>query len=207
MPEQMISFNVLHPQPLLIVISGTSGVGKDAVIRGLKKRNLALHFVVTATSRLPRANEIPGVDYLFFSREEFEERIKKGEFIEHALVYDDYKGVPKWQIDQALQSGKDVILKLDTQGAETIRRLYPQAVLVFLVPKTTQEWVDHLTARNSETKETLSVRVETARAEVAKIELFDYAVVNAHEHLEAAVDEIIEIINVEHLRVHHRKTI
>lgn len=200
-----LSFDLLHPQPLIIVISGTSGIGKDAVIKGLKARETGLHFVITATSRLPRVNEKDGVDYFFYSKAEFERRIAAGEFIEHALVYDDYKGIPRSQIDEAIKSGKDVVLKLDVQGAATIRRLYPEAVLIFLVPNTVEEWYDRLCDRKSETAETLKVRVETAIQEVGQISLFDYIVLNAQDCLEAAVDEILTIIDVEHHRVHHRK--
>ena len=205
MQLNQLSFDLLHPQPLIIVISGTSGIGKDAVIKGLKKRNMPLHFVITATSRTPRSYERDGVDYFFFPKEEFEKRIEAGEFIEHALVYQDYKGIPRWQVDEALKSGKDVVLKLDVQGAATIRKLYPEAVLIFLIPNTVEEWFDRLCDRKSETPETLKVRIDTAIKEVAQIDIFDYVVLNAQDRLEAAVDDIVEIINGEHLRVHQRK--
>jgi guanylate kinase len=200
-----LSFDLLRPQPLLIVISGTSGIGKDAVIQSLKKRNVPIHFVITATSRAPRADERDGIDYFFYSTEEFEKRIAQGEFIEHALVYQDYKGIPRSQIEEALKCGEDVVLKLDVQGATTIRKLYPQAILVFLVPNTVEEWYDRLCDRRSETPASLKVRVATAIREVAQIDIFDYIVLNAHDHLEAAVDDIINILHIEHLRVHHRK--
>jgi len=200
-----LSFDLLHPQPLIIVISGTSGIGKDAVLKGLKSRNTPLHFVVTATSREPRNNEREGVDYFFISKEEFERRIEAGEFIEHAWVYEQYKGIPRSQVDLALKTGKDVVLRLDVQGAATIRKLYPEAVLIFLVPNTTEEWYDRLCARKSETPETLKVRVETAIKEVAQIDIFDYVVLNAQDRLESAIDDICAIIKVEHRRVHHRK--
>jgi guanylate kinase len=205
MPATDLSFDLLHPQPLIIVISGTSGIGKDAVIKGLKKRDLPLHFVITATTRPIRPGETDGVDYFFYTKEEFERRIANGEFIEHALVYQDYKGIPRSQVDEAIKSGKDVILKLDVQGAATIRQLYPESVLVFLVPSSTREWYDRLCARKSETAETLKVRVDTAIKETGQIGLFDYIVLNAQDRLEQAVDDIIDIIKVEHLRVHHRK--
>ena len=207
MEFKSLSFDLFHPKPLLIVISGTSGVGKDAVLRGLKHRDLGLHFVVTATSRAPRPDEQDGRDYFFYSREDFKERIARGEFIEYAYVYEDYKGIPRWQIDEALLSGRDVILRVDVQGAATLRGLYPEAVLIFLVPKTTEEWYNRLTARNSETPESLKVRVETAKQEVNQIDLFDYIVVNANECLEEAIDDIIDIINAEHHKTKHRKII
>jgi guanylate kinase len=200
-----LSFNVLHPQPLIIVISGTSGIGKDAVLNGLKNCSLPLHFVVTATSRPPRPEEKEGVDYFFISREEFEQRITKGDFIEYARVYQDYKGIPRIQVEEALKSGKDVILRLDVQGAATVRKLYPEAVLVFLVPNTTEEWYSRLCHRGTETTESLNVRVETAIREITQIDIFDYVVLNAQDRLDAAVQDVVNIIHTEHMRVHHRK--
>lgn len=207
MDSETLSFDLYHPQPLLIVISGASGIGKDAVLKGLKSRNLPLHFVVTATSRAPRPGEVNEKDYFFFSREEFKARIDNGEFIEYAMVYDDYKGALRSQVDDALRSGKDVILRVDVQGAETYRRMYPEAVLIFLIPKTMDEWFNRLKARNTETPENLKLRIDTAKEEVGHINTFDYVVVNAENLLEKAVDDIIEIINVEHRKVHHRKLI
>ena len=202
-----LSFDLYHPQPLLIVISGTSGIGKDAVLKGLRERNLPLHFVITATSREPRPEEVDGRDYFFFSKTDFEKRIENGEFIEHALVYNQYKGTPRWQIDDALKSGRDVVLRVDVQGAETFRKLYPEAILIFLIPNTLNEWFDRLKARNTETPENLKIRIETAKEEVSRIGLFDYLVVNADNMLDQAVDDIISIIKVEHHKVHHRKLI
>jgi guanylate kinase len=175
------------------------------VIKALKKRNLPLHFVITATSRPPRADEMNGRDYFFYSPQEFAERIQKGEFIEHAMVYDDYKGMPRSQVEEALKSSKDVIAKVDVQGAATLRRLYPQAVVIFITPSTVEEWYNRLKRRNTETEESLKTRVETAKNELSQIDLFDYIVVNAEGKIENAVDDIIDIINAEHHRVEHRK--
>ena len=205
MDSNSISFDLYHPKPLLVVISGTSGIGKDAVVKGLMRRDLPFHFVVTATSRAPRKDEVYGKDYFFFSKEEFEARIAKGEFIEYAVVYDQYKGVLRSQIDDALKSGKDVVMRLDVQGSATIRKLYPEAILIFLIPNNKEEWIERLMSRESETAENLQVRIETAKTEVAQIKLFDYVVVNAENLLEKAVDDIISIINCEHHKVNHRK--
>lgn len=202
-----LSFDLYRPQPLLIVISGTSGIGKDAVLQGLRDRNMGLHFVVTATSRSPRPNEVDGRDYFFFTREDFARRIKNGEFIEYAMVYDDYKGGMRSQVEDALKSGKDVVLRVDVQGAETYRKLYPEAILIFLIPHTIDEWYGRLKARNTESPENLKVRIDTAKEEVKKIELFDYVVVNAENCLDKAVNDILSIISVEHHKVHHRKLI
>lgn len=207
MELEELSFDLYRPQPLLIVISGTSGIGKDAVLQRLRERDLGLHFVVTATSRLPRPNEVDGKDYFFFTREDFARRIEKGEFIEYAMVYDDYKGGLRSEVDDALKSGKDVVIKVDVQGAETYRRLYPEAILIFLIPSNIDEWYGRLKARNTESPENLKVRIDTAKEEVKKINIFDYVVVNAENCLEEAVEDIVSIINVEHHKVHHRKLI
>jgi guanylate kinase len=201
-----LSFDILPPRPLLIVISGTSGVGKDAVINALKRRNLPLHFVVTATSRPPREDEVHGRDYFFYPWKEFNERIQKGEFIEHAVVYGDLKGIPRSQIEEALHSGKDVVAKVDVQGAATLRRLYPQALVIFLIPRNVEEWLGRLKGRNTDSGEKLNLRIKEAINEVAQMDLFDYIVVNADGEIEKAVDDVIDIINAEHHRVEHRKS-
>lgn len=195
----------IEQHPLLVVVSGPSGVGKDSVIQALKRRNLPLHIVVTSTNRKPRPNEVNGVDYNFVSTERFEEMIRQGELIEHAVVYGDYKGIPKQQIRDAFATGKDVILRVDVQGAARLRQLFPEAVLIFLVPTDEAELVQRLTARHSETPDSLQRRIETARQEMKKLPEFDYVVVNRDEQLETAVDKIIAIIEAEHHRVKQRK--
>jgi guanylate kinase len=203
--EQSLSFDLYRPQPLLVVISGPSGVGKDAVVKALKQRNQLIHFVVTMTSRAPRAGEVDGVDYFFTSRENFAELIEQDEFLEYALVYNDYKGIPRSQIRQALASGKDVILRVDVQGAATLRNLCPEAVLIYLIPANEREWLERLRTRKTETAESLAIRIHTARGELEHLAGFDYVVVNAQDQLDEAVDTIIAIIDAEHHRVHSRK--
>jgi guanylate kinase len=205
MGSEFISFDLYHPQPLLIVISGPSGVGKDAVVQTLQRRKSSLHFVVTATSRAMRANEVHGVDYFFVSEAEFKRMIANDELMEYALVYDQYKGIPKSQVRDALNSGKDVIMRVDVQGAATIRRLCPEAVLIFLIPTDQEEWIHRLKERRTETEESMNLRVETARQELTRLGEFDYVVVNAQNCLEEAVDAIEAIIEAEHHRVHPRR--
>jgi guanylate kinase len=205
MESEFISFDLFHPQPLLIVISGPSGVGKDAVVRLLQQRQSSLHFVVTATSRAMRENEVHGVDYIFVSETEFKGMIAHDELLEYALVYDQYKGIPKSQVRDALQSGKDVIMRVDVQGAATIRRLCPEAVLIFLIPTDQEEWIHRLKERHSETEESLNLRIATARQELTRLGEFDYVVVNAQNCLDEAVDAIEAIIDAEHHRVHPRR--
>lgn len=191
--------------PLLVVVSGPSGVGKDSVIQALKRRQLPLHVVVTTTDRQPRPTEIEGVDYNFVSTERFEEMIRNDELIEYARVYNDYKGIPKIQITGAFETGKDVIIRVDVQGAARLRSLFPEAVLVFLVPATMDELVQRLTARHSETPESLSRRIETTRLEMTRLPEFDYVVANPDDQLEQAVDKICSIITTEHQRINPRK--
>ena len=117
------SFYHPHRPPLLIVISGPSGVGKDTVIQRMKERRLPFHFVVTATTRPPRAGEVHGRDYFFVTKDEFAAMIESDELLEYAYVYNDYKGIPKQQVREALASGQDVIMRVDVQGAAKIRQL------------------------------------------------------------------------------------
>lgn len=207
MTSQAEPFDLLHPQPLLIVISGPSGIGKDSVLNELKRRGLPLHFVVTANTREPRPEEVHGVDYFFMTREEFLAGVERGEFLEHAKVYNDLKGIPRWQVDNALKSGKDVVLRVDVQGAETIRGLYPEAVLIYLIPRNYDEWYNRLVCRKTESAEDIKTRVEISVKEVEKIDIFDYLVVNAENLLCQAVDDIIGIIRTEHIAVNHRKIV
>jgi guanylate kinase len=200
-------FNIYHPEPLLIVISGPSGVGKDTVIQRMQERGLPFHFVVTATTRAPRPNEQHGIDYFFLSSDEFAEMIEQGELLEYAIVYNDYKGIPKQQVRQALASGKDVVMRIDVQGAATIRELSPDAVLVFLTTQSEDEMVNRLRVRKSETPEGLNLRIATARHESRRIDLFDYVVVNREFELDETVDTIVAIMNAERHRVKPRKVI
>jgi guanylate kinase len=187
-------------QPLMIVISGPSGVGKDTVLQRMKERQLPFHFVVTATTRPRRPGEVDGQDYIFVSRDKFAEMIEQNELLEHAYVYNDYKGIPKGQVRQALASGQDVVMRLDVQGAETIRKLCPEALLIFLSTETEDELIERLRARKTEDSEGLKLRIATARQELKRVGMFDYYVVNPSLRLESAVDTILAIIHAEHHR-------
>jgi guanylate kinase len=196
-------------EPLLIVISGPSGVGKDTILQHLKKRRVPFHFVVTAASRPARPGEVNGTDYHFVSAAEFTRMIEDDELLEYALVYGEYKGVPIDQVRQAFSSGKDVIMRLDVQGAARIRQLAPEAVLVFIVAGSEEELVQRLRARRTEKPDAINTRVATARQELQRIGEFDYCVVNPQGNVDAAVDGILAIINAEHApehaRVHQRQ--
>lgn len=191
--------------PLLIVISGPSGIGKDAVVGLLRKTNPDTHFVVTMNSRPPRCDEVEGRDYFFVSRETFEAMIEADELLEHAKVYSDYKGIPKSQVREAFASGKDVVMRLDVQGAMTIRRICPEAILIFLTASSREEWVNRLLERRSETPEELELRFTTAEQEYALIDKFDYLVVNSDSHLDKTIEDIQAIIRAEHMKTNPRK--
>ncbi|HEY5573336.1 MAG TPA: guanylate kinase [Anaerolineales bacterium] len=198
-------YNPNHHEPLIIVISGPSGVGKDTVIQHMKARDLPFHFVITATTRPPRADEEHGLDYFFVSSDEFAEMIERGELLEYAIVYNDYKGIPKEQVRQALESGRDVVMRVDVQGAATIRGKTKDAVLIFLTSQNEEELVHRLMARKTETREGLKLRIATARQELKRIHEFDYVVLNRENELDETVDTILAIIRAEHHRVHPRK--
>jgi guanylate kinase len=195
----------MQPQPLLVVISGPSGVGKDSVIARMKEMDLNLHFVVTATTRPARTEEVNGVDYFFLTSDQFAEMIDQGEFLEYAIVYNDYKGIPKEQVRHALATGKDVVMRVDVQGAATIRSICPEALLIFLTTQDEEEMVTRLKIRKTETPEGLNLRIATARQELKRIHEFDYVVVNREGELEEAVETILSILHAEHHRVKHRK--
>ncbi|KAG7018672.1 Guanylate kinase 2, chloroplastic/mitochondrial, partial [Cucurbita argyrosperma subsp. argyrosperma] len=199
---------VPNPSPLIIVISGPSGVGKDAVIKRLREVREGLHFVVTATSRPIRPGEVDGKDYYFVSKEEFLALIERNELLEYALVYGDYKGIPKRQIRDFMAKGYDIVLRVDIQGAETLRKILGNsAVFVFLMAENELKLVERLINRKTETKESLMVRVATAREEVKHVNNFDYVVVNAEGKLESAVKLVESIIDAEKAKVWQRNAV
>lgn len=188
--------------PKLIVISGPSGVGKDTIARRLiERRPDTFYFVVTATTRPIREGEVHGHDYFFVSNDEFARMIEENELLEYAVVYNDYKGIPKQQIRDALASGKDVIMRVDVQGAATIRKLIPNAIFVFLMTETEESLVRRLEERKSETAEGLKLRTATARQEIKRMREFDYCVINFENQQEDAVNRILNIIDAAHCRV------
>jgi guanylate kinase len=198
-------YHVLDRHPLLIVISGPSGVGKDTVLQRMKERNTPIHFVVTATTRPARPGEVHGRDYFFVSNDEFAEMIEQGELLEYAIVYNDYKGIPKQRVREALASGQDVVLRLDVQGAQTVRMLVPDALLIFLTAASEPELEERLRERKTETPEGLKLRIATARQEMKRIQEFDYVVVNPDYELDQTVDTLLAIIEAEHCRVKPRQ--
>jgi guanylate kinase len=189
------------PLPVLVVISWPSGVGKDATIQLVKERGYPCYFVVTATTRPQRPGEVDGVDYHFVSEAEFAEMIANGELIEHAVVYDQYKGIPKAGVRAALASGRDVVMRVDVQGAATVRELAPEAVTIFLTAETEEALIERLRRRHTEDEAQLQRRIVTARAELERANEFKYRVMNCECNLDETVDQVIAIIQAEKCRL------
>ena len=202
---QLINTNDPVPNPLLVVISGPSGVGKDVTLKRMQEMGCPFHFVVTTTDRAPRPGEVDGVDYLFVSSAEFQRMINHDELLEHAIVYGQHKGVSKAQVRGALESGQDVMMRLDVQGAATIRQLVPDAVLIFLTAESEDVLVARLTERRTESQEAIRTRLENARQEMGRINEFDYVVVNQDRQLDRTVEMIMSIITAEKCRVWQRE--
>jgi len=186
--------------PLLIVISGLSGAGKDSVLQRMKERGFPFQFVVTATDRPPRPNEVHSRDYFFYTTAEFERMIAVGELLEHAWVYGQHKGIPRAHVREALASGQDVVMRLDVQGARTVKGLIPAAITVFLLCESEEELIERLRARRTESEEALHHRLAKAREEMDCIPDFDYVVVNRRHTLDVTVDDVAAIIRAEHCR-------
>ena len=201
----MIDINALYaalsaPRPVLVVISGPSGVGKDATVQRMRALNYPFYFVVTATTRPRRPHETEGVDYYFVSKSEFADMIERNELLEYAIVSGDYKGIPKRHIREALASGRDVVLRIDGQGAATIRRLIPQAVTIFLAPESEADLIERLSKRQTESPDELKMRIATARKEILRLSEFDYVVVNRHNRLDDTVEQVRAILRAEKCR-------
>ncbi len=189
--------------PLFIVVSGPSGVGKDVTLKRMKQRGAPFHFLVTNTTRPKRPGEVEGVDYHFNTPEQFNLKLERGEFLEHALVYGYQYGNSKAEIEAFLAKGQDVILRIDTQGAETIRHKVAGAVFIFLVA-TSAELEKRLRARHTESEQALQIRLRMSAVEMREMYKFDYIVMNRDDHLDQAVDEIQAIIRAEKLRAQPR---
>ena len=200
----MCTYSEFYPhqhEPLLVVISGPSGAGKDSVIKSMKARGVPFHFVVTATSRQRRPGEREGVDYRFLAPEEFQRRLRCGDFIEHAVVYGDHYGVPKGELMGALAAGRNAVLRVDVQGARTLRRLLPDAIFVFVMAESEDEHLRRLRRRGSETEQTLQHRAAKLRHELTYLPEFDYLVVNRRCRLEEAAAQLEAIATAERNRV------
>lgn len=188
-------------RPLLVVLSGPSGVGKDATMERMRELGIPFYQVVTATTRPQRPMEQSGVDYHFVSIQRFAEMMESQELLEHAVVYGDHKGIPKSEVRKGLDSGLDVVLRVDVQGAATIRKMVSQAVTIFLVASSEEEMVERLHQRRTEAPGKLAMRIATAREELRRLNEFKYVVVNRDDQLDEAVRQVVSIMTAERCRV------
>lgn len=184
----------MNKRGVLLIISGPSGVGKGTVINRLFEMDGNLYFSVSATTRKPRAGEIDGVHYKFKTREEFEHDIETGEMLEHATFSGNYYGTPRSAIEEKLAQGKDVILDIEIQGAKNVKRLMPEAVLVYILPPSIEELKKRLIGRNTEDAESLSRRLHTAYTELHEApDMYDYFIVNDMvDNAAVKIEDIIE---------------
>lgn len=204
-PDLIMQPGLRTSPPLLLVLSGPSAVGKDVVMARMKERGMPFHFAITATTRPKRDYEIDGVHYYFRTVEQFQEMLAQEELLEHATVYGNYYGPPKFGVREALARGEDVILRIDVQGADYIRRTVEGAILVFLAPGSYEELISRLTNRGTETPETLAVRLATYEKEMQEVDKFDYIVINRQGELDLAADQIAAIFLAEKAKVHPRQ--
>lgn len=179
----------------LFVISGPSGAGKSTIVKELLRSAPDLILSVSATSRAPRQGEKNGVHYFFISREEFEEKIKSGYFLEWAEVHGNLYGTPKDFVLKNLSEGRSVILEIDVQGALKVKESFPDAVLIFVEPPDFNELEKRLKERNTDDETSIQIRLENARYEMALAKYYNYRVVN--KDLQKTVDEILRIIREE----------
>ncbi len=186
--------------PLFVVLSGPSGAGKDAVLDEMARRGHAFHRVITCTTRPPRENEHDGVDYFFATDAEFDALIASNGLLEHAVVYGHRSGVPRQQVVDMLRQGLDVYVRTDVQGAASIRRLAPGAVLVFIAPSSVDELEERIRARGADDEERIQRRLKAAHEEMARRGEFEYVIVNEPGYLEATVDRLLEVLDVERLK-------
>lgn len=195
----------LPEKPLLIVLSGLSGAGKDAVLTRMKESGILFTHITTITTRPRRINEKKDVDYHFVSKEKFQEMIDHKELLEWATVYGNWYGIPRKPITEALNRGEDTIVKVDVQGAATIKKILPQAVFIFLTTSSIKELVSRLKQRHTESTAELALRTKTAEEEIKKLNLFDYVVINRQDEIDRAVSDIRAIITAEKRRVTPRE--
>ena len=193
--------------PLLVVLSGPSGVGKDAVLTRMKELGRPFYYVITATTRPCRAGEKDGKDYHFLSQEKFQQMINEKQLLEWAKVYGNYYGVPRDEVARALSGGMDVIVKVDIQGAATIKKILPQAVFIFLMPPSMEELEGRLKQRCSEASIDLALRLEEARKEIESLSLFDYAIISYYGKLDELVSQVDAIVTAERCRVKPRNVV
>jgi guanylate kinase len=191
--------------PLLVVLSGPSGVGKTTLTRALVEQGWPGYIVVTATTRRPRNGEIDGVHYHFCSHQQFQEMVRTGQLLEHAEVHGNQYGVPVAPVREQLGSNRDVILTIDPQGANTIRHRTKGAVFIFLAPESLEDLTSRLDLRGQDSPEQRALRLINAEREMAQLPSYDYVIINRRERLQEAIDQLRAIMLAEHCRVNPRR--
>lgn len=176
----------------LVIVSGPSGAGKDTIVNELLKRDERLSLSVSATSRAPRGEEKDGIAYYFLSEKEFESKIGNEEFIEYAKYGESYYGTLKADVQSRIENGKTVILVIEVQGAENVKRMYPDVLSVFIMPPSYEVLEKRLRARQTDTEEAILKRLLIAKEEMRKSVNYDFTVVN--DELDRAVDDVYKII-------------
>ena len=183
----------------LVIISGPSGAGKDTVVEGYLKKHKNAWLSISCTSREMRPGDKEGKSYYFISKEEFEDKIEAGDFLEYALYNGNYYGTPKEHIEEHLQAGEDVILVIEVQGALKVKEIVPEAICIFIMPPSMKELRKRLVARKTETKEKILNRFKTAYQEINLVSNYNYVVIN--DEVKNAVDKVAAILLSEKCRV------
>lgn len=180
---------------LLVILSGPSGSGKDTVLDCINERDIPIQRSVSMTTREKRDGEVDGVDYYFVTKEYFEKQISERRMLESAVYSSNYYGTPKGPVDRWLDEGKTVILKIEVQGAEKIKKIYPECVSLFIMPPSMQILEKRLRGRDTDSEESIRMRMDAALGEMQCAEKYDYIVFN--DVLEDTVDDICSIIKAE----------
>lgn len=186
----------MNHKGLLIVISGFSGAGKGTLMKKLMENFNQYALSISMTTRAPREGEVDGREYFFATREQFEDKIKQGGFIEHAQYCGNYYGTPKDYVKEQLEAGKDVILEIEIQGAMNVKEQFPDAVLLFVMPPSIAVLHQRLTGRGTETEEVILERLQRAKEEAVGIEDYDYIIIN--DDLDTCVNELHTLLDKTH---------
>lgn len=184
---------------ILFVVSAPAGCGKDTILEQALSRNINLHYSVSATTRAMRPGETDGVSYHFKSREQFEQMIAQNELLEHTEYCGNYYGTPRKAVEDMLSAGKNAVLKIEIEGAANVKKLFPEAVLIFILPPSMEELERRLRNRGTEDEETIRKRLQQARTELSHARSYDYAITNGD--LEKAVDDLVAVITAESFKV------
>ena len=184
---------------ILFVVSAPAGCGKDTILEQALSRNINLHYSVSATTRAMRPGEVDGVSYHFKSREQFEEMIAHNELLEHTEYCGNYYGTPRRAVEDMLESGRNAVLKIEIEGAANVKKLFPEAILIFILPPSMQELENRLRGRGTEDEPTIQKRLQQARTELSYAKNYDYAITNGE--LEKAVDDLVAVVTAESFKV------